>query len=88
MRTMIPLFLLASAALFLARSAWAFDWVPTDDEIKKYRQSWNPFSEGPLLLQSVDVHPHGQLSVRPFLFSSISEDRYGNKLSFPGAGQS
>ncbi|HJT19750.1 MAG TPA: hypothetical protein VJ746_04740 [Nitrospira sp.] len=61
-----------------------FDWVPTDEEIKKYRQSWNPFSEGPLLIQSVDIHPQGQLSVRPFVFSSISEKSYGNTLSLPG----
>lgn len=63
--------------------AFALDWVPTDDEIKKYRQSWNPFSEGPLLIQSVDIHPQGQLSVRPFIFSSISEKSYGNTLSLP-----
>ncbi|MFO0705518.1 MAG: hypothetical protein U0412_01585 [Nitrospira sp.] len=63
--------------------AHSFDWVPTDEEIKKYRQSWNPFSEGPLLIQSVDIHPEGQLSVRPFLFSSISERSYGNTLSLP-----
>jgi len=60
-----------------------FDWVPTDEAIKKYRQSWNPFSEGPLLIQAVDIHPEGQLSVRPFFFSSISEKSYGNQLSFP-----
>ena len=64
-------------------STTAFDWVPSDEEIKKYRQSWNPFSEGPLLIQSVDIHPQGQLSVRPFLFSSISESTYGNRLSTP-----
>lgn len=63
--------------------AYAFDWVPTDEEIKKYRQSWNPFSEGPLLIQSVDIHPQGQLSVRPFFFSQVSEKSYGNTLSFP-----
>jgi len=63
--------------------AASFDWVPTDEEIKKYRQSWNPFSEGPLLIQSVDIHPQGQLSVRPFVFSSISEKSFGNTVSFP-----
>lgn len=63
--------------------ALAFDWVPTDEEIKKYRRSWNPFSEGPLLIQSVDIHPEGQLSVRPFFFSSISEKSFGNQLAFP-----
>jgi hypothetical protein len=70
--------------LLLPIGAYAFDWVPTDDEIKKYRQSWNPFSEGPLLIQSVDIHPEGQLSVRPFLFSQVSEKSYGNTLSLPG----
>jgi len=64
-------------------SGIAFDWVPTDEALRKYRESWNPFSEGPLLIQSVDIHPQGQLSVRPFLFSSISEKSYGNTLSLP-----
>lgn len=61
----------------------AWDWTPTDEEIQKYRQSWNPLSEGPLLIQSVDIHPQGQLSVRPFVFSQISEKSYGNTLSTP-----
>lgn len=65
------------------RPAMSFNWVPTDEELKKYRQSWNPFSEGPLLIQSVDIHPQGQLSLRPFVFSSISEKSFGNTLSFP-----
>jgi hypothetical protein len=63
--------------------AQAFDWTPSAEEIAKYRKSWNPFSEGPLLIQSVDIHPQGQLSVRPFLFSQISEKRYGNQLTTP-----
>lgn len=63
--------------------AQAFDWTPSNEEIAKYRKSWNPFSEGPLLIQSVDIHPQGQLSVRPFLFSQISEKRYGNQLTTP-----
>lgn len=64
-------------------SSQAFDWVPSDEEIAKYRKSWNPFSEGPLLIQSVDIHPQGQLSIRPFVFSQISEHSYGNRLSTP-----
>ena len=64
-------------------TAQAFEWVPSDEEIQKYRRSWNPFSEGPLLIQSVDIHPKGQLSVRPFLFSQMAEKSYGNKLSLP-----
>jgi hypothetical protein len=66
-----------------SKTVHGFDWIPTDEEIKKYRQSWNPFSEGPLLIQSVDIHPEGQLSVRPFFFSSISEKSYGNQLATP-----
>jgi hypothetical protein len=64
-------------------TAEAFEWTPTDEEIQKYRKSWNPFSEGPLLIQSVDIHPKDQLSVRPFVFSQISEKSYGNQLAFP-----
>lgn len=83
MRAGVVFFLLISALLVFEQAANAFDWVPTDEEIKRYRQGWNPFSEGPLLMQAVDIHPPGQFSVRPFLFSSISEHSYGNKLSFP-----
>ncbi len=64
-----------------AASAW--EWTPTDEEIQRYRKSWNPLSEGPLLIQSVDIHPKGQLSVRPFVFSQISEKSFGNTLSLP-----
>ena len=63
--------------------AHSFDWVPTDEEIKKYRQSWNPLSHGPVLLQSVDTQPKGQLSIREFLFSQIGESSFGNRLSVP-----
>ena len=62
--------------------AHSFDWVPTDEEIKKYRQSWNPLSHGPVLLQAVDIQPKGQLSIREFLFSQIGESSFGNHLSF------
>jgi hypothetical protein len=74
---------LLGVAVITVGAAQAFEWVPSDEEIQKYRKSWNPFSEGPLLLQSVDIHPQGQLSVRPFVFSQISEKSYGNKLSTP-----
>ena len=63
--------------------AHSFDWVPTDEEIKKYRQSWNPLSHGPVLLQAVDIQPKGQLSIREFLFSQIGESSFGNQLGGP-----
>jgi hypothetical protein len=61
----------------------ALDWVPTEEEIKKYRQSWNPLSHGPMLLQSVDIQPKGQFSIREFLFSQIGESSFGNHLGGP-----
>ncbi|HXX76207.1 MAG TPA: hypothetical protein VEI50_13845 [Nitrospiraceae bacterium] len=80
---LVLLFMGVPLQLLLPLNSHAFDLVPTDEEIKKYRQSWNPFSEGPLLIQSVDIHPQGQLSVRPFFFSQVSEKSYGNTLSLP-----
>lgn len=77
------LLVIALLSLSWQDRAQAFDWTPSNEEIAKYRKSWNPFSEGPLLIQSVDIHPKGQLSVRPFLFSQISEKRYGNQLATP-----
>lgn len=74
---------LALTSFAIPVTSSAFEWVPSDDEIKKYRKSWNPFSEGPLLIQSVDIHPKDQLSVRPFVFSQVSEKSYGNRLAFP-----
>jgi hypothetical protein len=62
---------------------YAWDWVPSEEEIQKYRKSWNPFSHGPILLQAVDIQPKGQLSIREFLFSQIGESSFGNQLSFP-----
>ena len=75
--------LILIARLMPAKPLLAWQWVRTDAEIRAYRKSWNPFSEGPLLMQSVDIHPQGQLSIRPFVFSQISEHNYGNQLSFP-----
>ncbi len=80
LRSLAIFLLIASAA---PSPSSALDWVPTDEEIKKYRQSWNPFSHGPVLLQAVDIQPKGQLSIREFLFSQIGEHSYGNTLSTP-----
>lgn len=86
-----PLFLLRWHGFFLAlcqlvclgtvTTVVAFDWVPTEEEIRKYRRSWNPFSHGPILISAVDIQPKGQLHVRPFIFSQIGEKSYGNRLT-------
>jgi len=59
-------------------SAW--EWVPSDEEIQKYRNSWNPFSHGPLLISSPDIQPKGQWYVRPLIFSQIGSSNIGNKF--------
>lgn len=80
--TILRAVLTFSLLMAITPFAHSFDWVPTDEEIKKYRQSWNPLSHGPILLQSVDTQPKGQLSVREFFFSQIGESSFGNQLSF------
>lgn len=59
----------------------AIDWVPTEQEIQTYRQSWNPLSNGPIFISGVDIHPKGQFTIHPFLFSQISEKLFGNDLT-------
>jgi hypothetical protein len=76
------LFLFLATAIAVPAPSSALDWVPTDEEIKKYRQSWNPLSHGPVLLQAVDIQPKGQLSVREFIFSQIGDSSFGNQLTF------
>lgn len=73
------------AAILLAGLGWtagaaAFDPVPSDQEIRKYRGSWNPFSHGPMLIQPSDIQPKGQSSIRYFVFSQVGEHSYGNQL--------
>ncbi|MGH7206937.1 MAG: hypothetical protein ACREI2_12100 [Nitrospiraceae bacterium] len=63
------------------RSVQALDWVPSQEEIQKYRRSWNPLSNGPMFISGVDIHPKGQFTAHPFVFSQISEKRFGNQFT-------
>jgi hypothetical protein len=65
----------------VATPVFAFDWIPSKEEIHKYRSTWNPFSHGPILISAVDIQPQGQLHIRPFIFSQIGEKSYGNRLT-------
>lgn len=60
----------------------AWEWVPSQEEIQKYRRSWNPFSHGPILHTAVDLQPKGQYLLRPFIFSQIGEHSFGNRFQF------
>lgn len=72
---------LLSSAIY-AVSVSAFQWEPTEEQLIKYRRSWNPLSHGPLLQTSPDVHPVGQLHVRPYVFGQVTEHSFGNQFVF------
>ncbi|TAJ08396.1 MAG: hypothetical protein EPO61_09850 [Nitrospirae bacterium] len=72
-------FMLATACLVPA--VLAFDWVPSDEEIKKYRKSWNPMANGPILISGVDIQPKGQFLFQPFVFGQIGHEQFGNQFS-------
>ena len=58
---------------------WRF--FPTPEEIQKYRQSWNPFSHGPILANSPDVQPKNQWLVQLYVFSQTGTQQYNNKFT-------
>jgi hypothetical protein len=74
--------------LLVPSSVQAWSWVPSDEEIAKYRNSWNPLTHGPILVTIADTLPPGQLYLRPFIYSQISEHQYGNRLTLATERQS
>jgi hypothetical protein len=52
-------------------SGFAFDWVPTDEELAKYRQAWNPPTHGTTLTGSADVSRQGHWFVRAYVQGMI-----------------
>lgn len=74
--------ILAAGAGFLgALHGQAFEWVPTDKDILKYRYSWNPLSNGPILLTSVDINPKAQFHMQLFGFGETGHQQFDNKLT-------
>jgi len=51
--------------------ASAIDWVPTDEEMAKYRQSWNPPTHGTTFTSSADVVRQGQWYTRAYVQGMI-----------------
>jgi hypothetical protein len=49
-----------------------------DDTLARYRKSWNPFSGGPELVSSADLHPQGQALVRPYVYSEFGYGQFGD----------
>ncbi len=63
--------LVGMALLVTSRTARA-----DDDALKRYRESWNPFSAGPELVSSADLHPQGQFFIRPYLYSELGYGQF------------
>jgi hypothetical protein len=59
----------------------SWKWTPSDEEIRKYRQSWNPMANGPILLTSVDISPKGQFLSQFFVFGETGHQSFDNKLT-------
>ena len=51
--------------------AAALDWVPTNEEMAKYRNSWNPPTHGTSFTSSADVTRQGQWFVRAYVQGMI-----------------
>ena len=65
------------------RSIWnpsTWKWIPTDEEIQRYRQSWNPMAHGPILISGVDIQPKGQFLFQPFVFGQTGSRQFGNQF--------
>jgi len=52
-------------------SGFALDWVPTDEELAKYQQAWNPPTHGTTLTGSADVSRQGHWFVRAYVQGMI-----------------
>ncbi len=65
------------------RSVWnplTWKWVPTEEEIQKYRRGWNPMTHGPILNTGIDIQPKGQFLVQPFIFGEIGHGKFTNQF--------
>lgn len=74
----LSLYLIQFFLLCVVTTVTAFDFVPKEEEILKYRRSWTPLSNGPNFMPFVEVQPKGQFDVQPFMFGQVGEKRFGN----------
>jgi hypothetical protein len=69
------------SSLFCPAGASAFEFFPSNEDILTYRKSWNPLSNGPILLTAVDINPKGQFHSQYFVFGEIGHQMFDNKLT-------
>ncbi|BCA55651.1 hypothetical protein W02_27910 [Nitrospira sp. KM1] len=57
-------------------STFGLDWVPTQEELMRYRQSWNPPTHGTSFTSSADVSRKGQWFVRLYVQGQIGTGNF------------
>jgi len=78
---------LAGLALpLLSTAAAAFDWFPTDEDMQRFRRSWNPQTHGPLLISPADVQAQGKWLFWSFAYGELTQRRFGEAFAATGTG--
>lgn len=81
MRIVPNLICCAVSAMALAQPVAAIDWVPTEEEMARYRQSWNPPTHGTIYTSSADVARAGQWFVRGYILGQIGSGAFEGNTS-------
>ncbi|GKS57606.1 hypothetical protein YTPLAS18_11330 [Nitrospira sp.] len=81
MPTILNLIGCAVIALALVQPVAAIDWVPTKEEMERYRQSWNPPTHGTIYASSADVARQGHWFVRAYVQGQIGSGAFENNVS-------
>jgi hypothetical protein len=80
-RFIFTVFLIPVLGAMTVSGVYAFDWVPSEEDIQRYRKSWNPMANGPILISGVDIQPKGQFLFQPFVFGEFGHEKFGNQFS-------
>lgn len=67
--------------------ATALDWVPTNEEMAKYRESWNPPTHGSSFTTSADLSRQGQWYVRFYVQGQIGSGEFENNVPLEELGR-
>ena len=74
------IFMIWVAIIGMKQNARAFDWTPSDQELKRYRSSWNPATHGPSLIVSADTTPKDQFLFYFFVFGQLGNGQFESNL--------
>jgi hypothetical protein len=75
------LILLVAVNFVAVNGSSALDWVPTEQEMAKYRGSWNPPTHGTSFATSADVPRQGQWFVRAYVQGQIGTGEFQNNAT-------